>query len=67
MQTDVYSPREVALAAGVSEEQMKQRTSRQPIPRGGTPAEVAEAYLHLMRAGFTTGQVLRVDGGSGLT
>src|SRR4029079_2836333 len=53
--------------AGVPEEQMKKLTARQPIPRGGGPNEVAEAYLYLMRAGFTTGQVLRVDGGSGLT
>ena len=38
-------------------------TARQPLPRGGDPAEAAEAYLYLMRAGYTTGQVLRVDGG----
>jgi NAD(P)-dependent dehydrogenase (short-subunit alcohol dehydrogenase family) len=33
------------------------------MPRIGEPAEVAEAYLYLMRCGYTTGQVLRVDGG----
>ena len=38
-------------------------TSRQPLPRGGEPAEAAQAYLYLMRGGYTTGQVLRVDGG----
>ena len=38
-------------------------TSRQPLPRAGEPAEAAEAYLYLMRGGYTTGQVLRVDGG----
>jgi NAD(P)-dependent dehydrogenase (short-subunit alcohol dehydrogenase family) len=38
-------------------------TSRLPLPRGGQPAEVAEAYLYLMRGTYTTGQVLRVDGG----
>jgi NAD(P)-dependent dehydrogenase (short-subunit alcohol dehydrogenase family) len=36
---------------------------RLPIARIGEPAEVAEAYLYLMRAGYTTGQVLLVDGG----
>ena len=47
----------------MSEEMMKAYTSRLPLPRAGEPAEVAEAYLYLMRGGYTTGQVLRVDGG----
>jgi NAD(P)-dependent dehydrogenase (short-subunit alcohol dehydrogenase family) len=38
-------------------------TARLPLPRGGEPSEAAEAYLYLMRAGYTTGQVLLVDGG----
>jgi NAD(P)-dependent dehydrogenase (short-subunit alcohol dehydrogenase family) len=38
-------------------------TARLPLPRAADPAEVAEAYLYLMRGGYTTGQVLRVDGG----
>lgn len=45
------------------EEQMKAMTKSQPLPRGGEPGEIAEAYLYLMRGGFTTGQVLIVDGG----
>jgi NAD(P)-dependent dehydrogenase (short-subunit alcohol dehydrogenase family) len=39
-------------------------TARQPLARAGSPAETAEAYLYLMRAGYTTGQVLKVDGGA---
>jgi NAD(P)-dependent dehydrogenase (short-subunit alcohol dehydrogenase family) len=38
-------------------------TARLPLPRGGVPAEAAEAYLYLMRGGYTTGQVIGVDGG----
>jgi NAD(P)-dependent dehydrogenase (short-subunit alcohol dehydrogenase family) len=38
-------------------------TARLPLARGAEPAEVAEAYLYLMRGGYTTGQVLLVDGG----
>jgi NAD(P)-dependent dehydrogenase (short-subunit alcohol dehydrogenase family) len=38
-------------------------TARQPIPRAGKPEEAAEAYLYSMRAGYTTGQVLYVEGG----
>jgi NAD(P)-dependent dehydrogenase (short-subunit alcohol dehydrogenase family) len=36
---------------------------RVPLKRIGEPEEVAEAYLYLMRGGYTTGQVLYVDGG----
>ena len=43
--------------------QLKRMTDRQPLPRGGDPAEVAQAYLYLIKGGFTTGQVLIVDGG----
>ncbi|MGE3692239.1 MAG: SDR family oxidoreductase [Novosphingobium sp.] len=39
------------------------RFASQPIPRIGEPGEVAEAYLYLMKAGYTTGQVLVADGG----
>jgi NAD(P)-dependent dehydrogenase (short-subunit alcohol dehydrogenase family) len=45
------------------EELLRTFTARLPLPRGAQPAEVAEAYLYLMRGGYTTGQVLRVDGG----
>ena len=45
------------------EEMLKRYTATTPLARGGEPAEVAEAYLYLMRAGYTTGQVLLVDGG----
>lgn len=44
-------------------EQFERMTKRQPLPRVGEPNEAAEAYLYLMRAGYTTGQVLHVDGG----
>ena len=41
-------------------------TGHQLLPRIGEPDEVAEAYLYLMRGGYTTGQVLYVEGGSSL-
>jgi NAD(P)-dependent dehydrogenase (short-subunit alcohol dehydrogenase family) len=46
--------------------QIRTMTERFPLPRIGQPAEIAEAYLYLMRGGYTTGQVLQVDGGRGL-
>jgi NAD(P)-dependent dehydrogenase (short-subunit alcohol dehydrogenase family) len=39
------------------------RFERQPLPRIGEPAEIAEAYLYSMKASYTTGQILVVDGG----
>jgi len=39
------------------------RLAGQLLPRAGTPEECAEAYLYLMRGSYTTGQVLRVEGG----
>lgn len=45
-------------------EQFKAMTQRYPIPRAGTPSEAAEAYIYSMRAGYTTGQVLYVEGGA---
>jgi NAD(P)-dependent dehydrogenase (short-subunit alcohol dehydrogenase family) len=59
IRTDVWN----SIPAEGREGQFKRMTSRQPIPRIGEPAEVAEAYLYLMKAGYTTGQVLHVDGG----
>jgi NAD(P)-dependent dehydrogenase (short-subunit alcohol dehydrogenase family) len=48
------------------EEELARMTKRQLIPRAGQPDEAAEAYLYFMRAGYTTGQVLYVEGGSAL-
>ena len=53
-----------SIAPDAREEQFRRMTQRQPLPRIGEPDEVAQAYLYLMRAGYTTGQVLKVDGGS---
>jgi NAD(P)-dependent dehydrogenase (short-subunit alcohol dehydrogenase family) len=54
------------IPAETREERFKQMLGRQPLPRIGEPAEVAEAYLYLMRASYTTGQVLVVDGGGSI-
>jgi NAD(P)-dependent dehydrogenase (short-subunit alcohol dehydrogenase family) len=47
--------------------QLAEMTKGQLVPRVGEPAEAAEAYLYLMRGGYTTGQVLYVEGGSALS
>ena len=43
------------------------RLVSQLVPRVGEPEEAAEAYLYLMRGTYTTGQILRVDGGWSLS
>ena len=48
-------------------ERVRLMTGRQLLPRAADPAEVAQAYLYLMRGSYTTGQVLIVDGGLTLT
>jgi NAD(P)-dependent dehydrogenase (short-subunit alcohol dehydrogenase family) len=47
-------------------EEFARMTKNQLVPRIGEPDEVAEAYLFLMRSGYTTGQILHVEGGSAL-
>jgi NAD(P)-dependent dehydrogenase (short-subunit alcohol dehydrogenase family) len=59
IRTDVWN----IIPADQREERFKRMTERLPVKRIGEPNEVAEAYLYLMRGGYTTGQVLRVDGG----
>jgi len=62
IRTEVWN----SIPADGREDQFKQMTARQPLARIGEPAEVAEAYLYLLRAGYTTGQVLHVDGGGSI-
>jgi NAD(P)-dependent dehydrogenase (short-subunit alcohol dehydrogenase family) len=47
----------------VPAERLAKMTERIPLPRAGDPADVAQAYVYLMKGGYTTGQVLVVDGG----
>lgn len=52
---------------GMEREQFfQQATGTHPIPRAGTPAEVAQAVLFLIKNDFTTGSVIEVDGGATL-
>jgi NAD(P)-dependent dehydrogenase (short-subunit alcohol dehydrogenase family) len=46
---------------------MYQATSQAlPVGRIGEASDLAETYLYLMREGYSTGQVIIVDGGATL-
>lgn len=62
IRTEVWN----SIPEDAREARFQQMTARQPLPRIGEPEEAAQAYLYLMKAGYTTGQVLRVDGGGSL-
>jgi NAD(P)-dependent dehydrogenase (short-subunit alcohol dehydrogenase family) len=51
------------MIAAWPKEAIQRFVAAQPIARGADPDEVAQAYLYLMRGGYTTGQVIVVDGG----
>jgi 3-oxoacyl-[acyl-carrier protein] reductase len=50
---------------GMTEEQLVERVRQLPIPRIGTPDDIAEAVLYFVsdRASWITGQVFHVNGG----
>jgi NAD(P)-dependent dehydrogenase (short-subunit alcohol dehydrogenase family) len=52
-----------SIPADTREAQLQAFTKGQPLARVGEPEEVARAYLYAMAGGYTTGQVLKVDGG----
>ncbi|HTN83008.1 MAG TPA: SDR family oxidoreductase [Sorangium sp.] len=52
-----------SIAGGAKEERFAQHARRLPVGRVGAPADIADAALFLMGNGFTTGEVLHVDGG----
>jgi NAD(P)-dependent dehydrogenase (short-subunit alcohol dehydrogenase family) len=60
IRTDVWN----SIPEDQREARFADMTRRQPLARIGEPSEVAEAYLYAMRGGYTTGQVLLVDGGT---
>ncbi len=56
------------LWSGMTDEQREamyaDTASKLPAGRIGEPEDIAETYLYLMQSGFTTGQVVVIDGGA---
>jgi NAD(P)-dependent dehydrogenase (short-subunit alcohol dehydrogenase family) len=60
----VKTPLWVGMAETDREALYRQTAERLPVGHVGEAAEIAEAYLYLMRQSYATGQVLVVDGGA---
>jgi NAD(P)-dependent dehydrogenase (short-subunit alcohol dehydrogenase family) len=60
MRTDIWN----SIPEDRREDQLRQFTARQPLPRVGEVEEIAEAYIFAMRCGYMTGQILHIDGGA---
>ncbi|MCB2059217.1 MAG: SDR family oxidoreductase [Novosphingobium sp.] len=57
------------IFAGLPDNMRKAEEARfasQPLPRIAEPGEVAQAYLYAMKGHYTTGQIIKVDGGGEL-
>jgi pteridine reductase len=65
VRVNAIAPGAILWAEGDAGDERKEAVlARTPLARTGTPEEVAEAVLWLLRdATYTTGQVLRLDGG----
>jgi NAD(P)-dependent dehydrogenase (short-subunit alcohol dehydrogenase family) len=55
-----------ALAGDGKTERLAAMAARLPVGRVGRPADIAQAFVALMRNGFATGSVVHIDGGQRL-
>jgi NAD(P)-dependent dehydrogenase (short-subunit alcohol dehydrogenase family) len=60
------APGPVLLPDSYDRVEREKAAARTALGRVGRPDDVAEAVLYLDRAGYVTGEVLYVDGGSRL-
>ncbi len=63
IRVNAIAPGAVLKPVDRDDEQWAQLAARSPLQRHGTPEEVAQAALYLIRSDFMTGQLLVLDGG----
>lgn len=60
------APGAILFPESYDPQQREAEIRRIPLGRAGTPGDVADAVLYLVRSDFVTGEILRVDGGRGI-
>ena len=60
----VRTPLWAEIAEDEREKMYADTASKLPAGRIGEPEDIAETYLYLMQSGFTTGQIVVIDGGA---
>lgn len=63
IRVNAIAPGTVLPPEGMDERQVRRLAERTPLGRVGTPDDVLQALLYLLRADYVTGEVLVVDGG----
>jgi pteridine reductase len=63
VRVNAVAPGVVLLPEGWSEEAAEHLRSTTPLRRLGSPEDVAQAVVFLLRSAYVTGEVIRVDGG----
>lgn len=63
VRVNAIAPGTVLPPEDFPEEEVRRLAERAPLRRNGSPGDVVEALLYLLRADFVTGEVLVVDGG----
>ena len=63
VRVNAVAPGAVLLPEGTADAVVASLVSRTPLRRIGTPEDVAQAVLYLVRAPYVTGETLFVDGG----
>lgn len=51
------------MAQELDEEQLEELMGEMPLERFGTPEDVAQTLMYLVKAEYVTGQVIKIDGG----
>jgi NAD(P)-dependent dehydrogenase (short-subunit alcohol dehydrogenase family) len=52
------------MSASDRETMYAENAKKLPTGRIGEPQDIAQTFLYLMQSGFTTGQIIVIDGGA---
>ena len=63
VRVNAVAPGTVLLPEGWNEASARRLVETTPLRRWGTPADVVQAVLYLLDAGYVTGETIIVDGG----